>query len=63
MNTSEKKSVGRPRKNTKADHKISAYLSEDEYNHLLEIVEAEGRSVSQHIKWLITQDLQKKGLL
>ena len=55
-----KKSVGRPRKDIKADHKISAYLSEEEYNQLVATVENEGRSISQYVKWLILQDLQKK---
>jgi len=56
-----KKNVGRPKKEDKADKKVSSYLSEDDYEKVLKVIEEEKRSMSQYINFLITQDLQKKG--
>jgi len=56
-----KKTVGRPKKEDKADKKVSSYLSEEEYEKVLRVIDDEKRSMSQYINFLITQDLQKKG--
>lgn len=56
----ECKKIGRPVKAVKNDKKVSAYVSEVEFQDLTELAEDSEISVSQYIRRLITNKLNDR---